>query len=89
MSPKAPQNTERINIFLSKDVLNLLKDAALKRGTNVSSLSRFIIIQWLLQQNILDQIGDDVKDGFSATHHINELQRVSNFSRYKFHETDD
>lgn len=47
MSPKQSQNTERINVFLSKEILNSLKDEALNRGTNVSALSRSIIMEWL------------------------------------------
>lgn len=84
MSPKPIQNTERINVFLSPEVLDLLKDAALKRGTNVSSLSRFIIMQWLLEQTTLDQIGCEIKAGMSATKSIEDLQRYRDYNRYRF-----
>ena len=42
---KPKQNTERINIFLPPDLLESLKDEANKKGTNVSSLIRMILIE--------------------------------------------
>ena len=42
---KPKQNTERINIFLPPDLLESLKDEKKKKGTNVSSLIRMILIE--------------------------------------------
>lgn len=47
MSPKSPENTERINVFFSKTVLNQLKSEALDRGMTVSGLVRMIVMEWL------------------------------------------
>lgn len=92
MSPKHQQNTERINVFLSKEILDNLKDAALKRGTNVSALSRFIIIQWLLEQNILDSIGREIIDGpnnqSAVESKLNELNRIREYGRYRIYDND-
>lgn len=42
---KPKQNTERINIFLPPALLESLKEEAVKKGTNVSSLIRMILIE--------------------------------------------
>lgn len=42
---KPKQNTERINIFLSPSLLESLKKEAEKKGTNVSSLIRMILLE--------------------------------------------
>lgn len=47
MSPKSPNNTERINVFFSKAVLDKLKNDALSRGMTVSGLVRMIVMEWL------------------------------------------
>lgn len=47
MSPKSPDNTERINVFFSKAVLDRLKQEALERGMSVSGLVRMIVMEWL------------------------------------------
>jgi hypothetical protein len=56
-------------------------------GTNVSSLARFIIMQWLLEQNILDEIGCDIKNGMQpSAQSLQELQTFRNFNRYMIHD---
>ena len=47
MSPKSPENTERINVFLSKTVLERLRLEATDRGMTVSGLVRMIVMEWL------------------------------------------
>lgn len=47
MSPKSPDNTERINVFFSKAVLERLKIEAKERGMTVSGLVRMIVLEWL------------------------------------------
>lgn len=47
MSPKEKANTERINVFLSKEHLDDLKKEADKKGTSVSGLVRMIVIEHL------------------------------------------
>lgn len=47
MSPKSPDNTERINVFFSKAVLERLKSEAFDRGMTVSGLVRMIVLEWL------------------------------------------
>ena len=47
MSPKSSENTERINVFFSKSVLERLKSEASERGMTVSGLVRMIIMEWL------------------------------------------
>lgn len=42
---KPKQNTQRINIFLPPDLLESLKNEANKKGTNVSSLVRMILLE--------------------------------------------
>ena len=47
MSPKSPENTERINVFFSKAVLEQLKGEAKERGMTVSGFVRMIVLEWL------------------------------------------
>jgi hypothetical protein len=47
MSPKSPDNTERINVFFSKAVLKQLKIEAKERGMTVSGFVRMIVLEWL------------------------------------------
>ena len=47
MSPKSPENTERINVFFSSKALKALKDEAQERGIAVSALVRMIVLEWL------------------------------------------
>ena len=47
MSPKSPENTERINVFFSPAVLDRLKQEASERGMTVSGLVRMIVMEWL------------------------------------------
>lgn len=47
MSPKSPNNTERINVFFSKAVLEQLKIEAKERGMTVSGFVRMIVLERL------------------------------------------
>ena len=47
MSPKSPDNTERINVFFSKTVLEQLKIEAKEKGMTVSGFVRMIVLEWL------------------------------------------
>lgn len=47
MSPKSPENTERINVFFSRAVLDRLKAEAAERGMTVSGLVRMIVMEWM------------------------------------------
>lgn len=47
MSPKSPENTERINVFFSKAVLERLKSETTERGMTVSGFVRMIVMEWL------------------------------------------
>lgn len=47
MSPKSPENTERINVFFSTAVLDRLKQESAERGMTVSGLVRMIVMEWL------------------------------------------
>lgn len=47
MSPRTKQNTERINVFFNEDTVRTLKSESEKRGMTVSSLIRFIVLEWL------------------------------------------
>lgn len=47
MSLKSPENTERINVFFSKAVLERLKLEAADRGMTVSGFVRMIVMEWL------------------------------------------
>lgn len=47
MSPKSPENTERINVFFSKAVLDRLKAEASERGMTVSGFVRMVVLEWL------------------------------------------
>lgn len=47
MSPRTKQNTERINVFFSENTVRQLKEQAEIRGMTVSSLVRFIVLEWL------------------------------------------
>lgn len=47
MTPKISENTERINVFFSKNVLERLRQEASERGMTVSGLVRMIVMEWL------------------------------------------
>ena len=47
MSPKLPENSERINVFFSRTVLERLKQEAAERGMTVSGLVRMVVMEWL------------------------------------------
>lgn len=57
MSPKKPKNTERINVFLQKEVLEQVKEIADERGLNVSSMVRFMVCEWILQWQLYRKLG--------------------------------
>lgn len=46
MSPKNKENTERINVFLSPEMLDMLKKEALDKGMTVSGLVRMIVHEY-------------------------------------------
>ena len=42
---KPKQNTEKVSVFLTQDLLDELKEEAARRGINVSALIRMIILE--------------------------------------------
>lgn len=50
MSPKARENSERINVFFSAESLAQLKAEASARGMSVSGLIRYIVLEWLRKE---------------------------------------
>ncbi len=51
MSPRGKNNSERINVFFSPDVVQELKLIAGKKGTTVSGLVRMIVHSYLDEQH--------------------------------------
>ena len=51
MSAKSKENTERINVFFSPDVLARLKEEASERGMSVSGVVRMIVLEWIRGNN--------------------------------------
>ena len=47
MSPRAKENTIRLNVFFNPEVVDKLKDAAAERGLTVSGIIRMIVMDWL------------------------------------------
>ncbi len=47
--PKQKENTERINIFLSPQIVEKLKSLASEKGMTVSGFIRLIILEYLKQ----------------------------------------
>lgn len=47
MAPKRVENTERINVFLSKDDLDRIKSEATSRGMTVSGYIRYVCLEAL------------------------------------------
>ncbi len=47
MSPREKSNTERINVFFSRETLQELKEKAIQKGTSVSGLIRMIVLEYL------------------------------------------
>ena len=45
MSPKQAENTERVSTFISKDLLDSLKEQAQEKGMTVSGFIRLLIIE--------------------------------------------
>lgn len=50
LSPRAKANTERVSTFLSVQHLEALREEAERKGTNVSSLIRMIILEHLAEK---------------------------------------
>lgn len=50
MSPRKPDNSERINVFFSPSVVEALREAAEDRGATVSGLVRMIVLDWLRRE---------------------------------------
>ena len=50
MSPRKPDNSERINVFFSPSVVEALREAAENRGATVSGLIRMIVLDWLRRE---------------------------------------
>lgn len=48
--PQEKNNSERINVFFSVDVLKKLKQLANDKGTSVSGLVRMIVLEYLSKQ---------------------------------------
>jgi len=47
LSPRPKNNSERINVFFPKDILDKLKTLAEEKGTTVSGLIRMIVMEYL------------------------------------------
>lgn len=47
MSPREKANSERINVFFAKEVVENLKELASQKGTSVSGLVRMIVLEYL------------------------------------------
>ena len=47
MSPRPKTNSERTNVFFSTEVMQELRDLAIKKGTSVSGLIRMIVLEYL------------------------------------------
>lgn len=45
--PKPKDNTERVNVFFTPEVLSKIKEEAQKRGMTVSGFIRFAILEYL------------------------------------------
>ena len=50
MSPKEKDNTERVNVFFSEDILSKLREEAKKKGMTVSGLVRMITMMYLADE---------------------------------------
>lgn len=51
MSPRQKTNSERTNVFFSPEVMQELRDLAIKKGTSVSGLIRMIVLEYLEEKN--------------------------------------
>jgi len=51
MSPRPKNNTERINVFFTKEVHAKLKKRSDERGMTVSGLVRMIVLDWLRKED--------------------------------------
>ena len=45
--PKPKDNTERVNVFFTPEVLSKIKEEAQKRGMTVSGFIRYAILEYL------------------------------------------
>ena len=50
MSPRQKANTERTNVFFSKDTMEQLREKATEKGTSVSGLIRMIVLEYLANE---------------------------------------
>ncbi len=47
MSPRDKENTERINVFFSSEILEKIKSLAKEKGMTVSGFIRFVVLEYL------------------------------------------
>ncbi|MDE7192921.1 MAG: hypothetical protein K2O14_03020 [Oscillospiraceae bacterium] len=47
MSPRDKENTERINVFFSREILEQIKSIAKEKGMTVSGFVRFVVLEYL------------------------------------------
>jgi hypothetical protein len=47
MMPRPKDNTERVNVFFTPEVLSKIKEEAQKRGMTVSGYIRFAVLEYL------------------------------------------
>ena len=50
MSPRSPEFTERINVFFSKEQMEIIREEAAKLGLTVSAYVRMIIVERINQK---------------------------------------
>lgn len=50
MSPREKENTERINVFFTSEMLQRIKKEAQKKGTTVSGLVRMIVYEYFSKE---------------------------------------
>jgi hypothetical protein len=50
LTPRGKANTERVNVFLSKEALQKLQTEADQKGTSISGLVRMIVLEHLDKQ---------------------------------------
>lgn len=47
MSPRDKENTERINVFFSREILDQIKALAKESGMTVSGFVRFVVLEYI------------------------------------------
>lgn len=67
MSPREKNNSERISVFFSPDVVNELKEIAKRKGTTVSGLVRMIVHDYLAERHA-KQIFDFIENAPKGTY---------------------